>query len=172
MCKDCENYNYFPTMTIGGPSGDYKIQCPVVSCQWAEYRVVSLANSTNADSHIIVSGDDVPKALPFDNTKTLTDQAFIRAQVYYALFASNVTPNARWDRITHSQKYVFIRIDTGATAACYVGIQFRTRYLKVIPGPAETVHPEHEQQINLARAHTVVERLRAAGIPERAIEHA
>ena len=80
-------------------------------------------------------------------------------------------PAAEWDRITHSQKYVFARIDTSGSGAVYIGIQFRVRYLKVIPGPAPTVHPEHEQQYNLARAHTVVERLKAAGIPERAIEN-
>lgn len=171
MCDDCQNYNYFPTLTIGGPSGDYKIQCPVTSCQWAEYRVVTLANSTNADTHVIVSGDDKPIALPFDNTKIITDQNFIRGQVYYCLFASNVSPNARWDRITHSQKYVFVRIDTSGSGAVYVGIQFRARYLKVIPGPAETVHPEHEHQMNLLRSDTIVKRLKAAGIPERAIEN-
>ncbi len=169
MCETCENYNEFPAITIGGPTGDYTLDVPVQSCRWAEYQVASIAAQVAAQ--VVVSGDSKPAALAYDGSKTLSNDTSFVGQAY-TLSANqpSITPNDGWTRITHSQKRVFVRIDgVGAGNSCYVSIRFRARLHKVIPGPAEATHPDLGHQMNIQRAERIKDRVAKtrAGIPER-----
>lgn len=170
MCSECcDQYNIFPSVVIGGTTGDYEIECPVQSCKWAEYRILHIANATTADAQVVVSGDTPPIALPYTGTlKTLTDNTFIRGEAYYCIYEQTTRGAQQWQRITHSQRRVFVRIDNGGVSATYVTLQFRVRVLTNIPGPIEAVpHPDLGQQINIAREKRINDRLVKAGIPER-----
>jgi hypothetical protein len=169
MCDQCcENYNEFPAQIIGGGAGDYFLDCPVLSCKWAEYRVISIANSTLGDAQVTVSGDSTPVTLPYSGTlKTLSDQVFFRGQAYFCTFESGLIAPMPWNRITNSQKRVFARIDLTGGGACYITLQFRVRLLTSIPGPIDATHPDLGHQINIERAERVKKQLNKAGIPER-----
>jgi hypothetical protein len=168
MCDHCGLFNMFPAMVVGGPTGDYFIEVPVESSRWAEYQVVSIANGAQAAT-VVVSGDDKPIALPYDGSKTLSNDAFIRGQCFSVPASTTIRGDTgQWDRITHSQKRVFIRIDSAVDKSTYVTIRFRSRLLTIIPGPTETTHPDLGHQMNIQRANRInehVEKTRA-GIPE------
>ncbi len=167
MCEHCE-YNQFPAITIGGPAGDYSIDCPVLSNRWAEYQVASIASQVAAQ--FVVSGDSKPAAMVYDGSKTLTGDTSIVGQVY-TLSANqpSIVPGDGWERITHSQKRVFVRIDVAGGNSAYITIRFRAKLLTVIPGPAETVHPDLGHQMNIQRSENIKNHLKKtrAGIPEK-----
>jgi len=172
MCDDCcPYYQTFPAFTFGGVGGDYFVTCPVTSCKWAEYRILSISTGYNSSSRAFISGDSPPTSLiAFPATDSYTDNQVIPAMVFRVSNNAQPSVNTPWQRITHSQKRVFAHID--ATEACYIIIQFRARILDIIPGPAQSIHPDLGQQMNIQRAERIESRLARAGIPERAIEHA
>lgn len=162
MCisNDEQLYQEFPAITIGGPSGDYFATAPVTSCRWAEYAVVAIANGDGGTGSVVVSGDSAPKALVYDGSKTLNDDNFVRGRAYRVAATTSTPCDADdYERITHSQKRVFVRIDAGNSSSLYVTLRFRVRILDRIPGPSTTVHPDHAHQLNIARANATRERL-------------
>lgn len=170
MCENCcDNYNIFPSMIIGGGAGDYEVETPVRSCRWAEYRVLLVANSAGGAAQVTVSGDAPPISLPYSGTlKTLTDDVFFRGEAYSLLAGDTVRGAERWQRITHSQKRFFARIDSTGNGATYITVQFRARVLTTIPGPIEaTTHPDLGHQVNVMREKRINDRLLKAGIPEK-----
>jgi len=169
MCDHCGLYNEFPPIVIGGPGGDYQVACPVLSCKYAEYRVLTVTCGDGGAANIVITGDDKPIALPYDASKTLNDDTFIRGQAYRISKSNTTVIFSPWARITHSQKRIFARIDT--FDSCYITLQFRVRLLDVIPAPSETIHPDLGHQMNIDRSERIELKLARAGIPERAIEH-
>lgn len=170
MCENCcDQYNIFPALIIGGGPGDYEVEVPVQSCKWAEYRILQIANSAGGAAQVTVSGDTAPISLPYSGTlKTLTDNVFFRGEAYSILAGDTVMGSGRWQRITHSQRRLFARIDSTGSGATYLTVQFRARVLDTIPAPIEAVaHPDLGQQINVVRAKRTNDRLKSAGIPER-----
>lgn len=173
MCKCSDDFNYFPPITVGGPTGDYYITTPVTSARWTEYAIVSVANGDGGSASIFITGDDKPLQLAYDGTKTLTADTFIQGiAVRVASTTTTSFDSDAWFRVTHSQKRVFIRIDAGSSSSCYVTLRFRDKLVTVVPGPAVTVHPDHQQQLNIARAEKTTERLKQLGIPAYAQEGA
>lgn len=168
MGQECDHeYNQFPAITIGGPTGDYELPAPVMSCRWMEYQVVSIAAQVAAQ--IFITGDTKAATLVYDGSKVLSKDTSIVGTAYTV--SSNqpsITPSDGWERITNSQNKVFARIDgVGAGASCYITIRFRAKLLTVIPGPAETTHPDLGHQMNIQRSKNIKDRLAKAGIPER-----
>lgn len=173
MGQDCDHdYNQFPAITIGGPAGDYFIDCPVPSARWAEYQVASIAAQVAAQ--IVVSGASKPSSLVYDGSKTLSGDtnsgasaAFVGQAYTVSANQPSITPSDGWERITHSQRRVFVRIDVANGNSCYVTIRFRTKLLTIIPGPTPTTHPDLGHQMNIQRSKNIKDRLAKAGIPER-----
>lgn len=161
-----DDYNYFSPLTIGGPTGNYILACPVTSCRWAEYKITAVANGDGGSASVFVTGDnDTPSQVLYDGTKTLTDDAFLRGVPIRVASTVTLLSHGQWTRITHSQKRVFVRIDAGNNSSCYVSIQFRVKPITVVPGLPVTVHPDHAVQLNIARAETTLKRLDRMGIP-------
>lgn len=170
MCENCcDEYNIFPAMIIGGGPGDYEVDVPVQSCKWAEYRVLQIANSSGGGAQVTVSGDSAPPTIPYTGTlKTLTDQVYFRGEAYSILQGDSVQGAQKWERITHSQRRFFARIDSTGNGATYITVQFRARVLDHIPAPIEAApHPDLGHQVNITRAKRTNDRLKLAGIPER-----
>ncbi len=167
------DYNVFPSMTIGGPTGDYFLECPVTSGRWVEYKVVQVVNGSGDIASIVISGDSVPVALAYDGSRLLSNDVSIRGQAYRVPINSTLVGQCHnWDRVTHSQKRVYIRIDgPGAAASAFVTIKFRVKLLTIIPGPTETTHPDLGHQLNIQRAENIRAHLDKngtgqAGIPQ------
>ena len=170
MCQECENYSYLPPMMIGGPTGDYFVECPTQSCRWAEYAVISAHCDTSCD--VVINGDSPPAKLTFDGSVTLNGDAYAPVITLGLSGLQAVTMDADvFYRVTNSQKRLFIRIDTAqGSHAAFVSIRFRVRLLTVVPGPSLTVHPDNAEQIHFAREEKTRQRLAAAGIPGYALE--
>lgn len=160
----------FPSRVIGGSSGDYSLQIDVPPNRYAEFLIVNIANGDAGASKVIVSGQSKEAARAFNwvGGVTLNDDNHAMALAFSLGASANAfAPMLGWEKITHSQKRVFVRIDTVASNSVFVTVRFRMRELEIIPGPSHTVHPDHMQQMNIARAEAVRQRL---GI-EREIEH-
>lgn len=171
MCDHCGLYNEFPVMCFGGPTGDYQIACPVLSSKYVEYRVLSIACGDGGASNVFITGDsDKPIQAVYDGSKILNDDAFHRGMAFRVPKTATTLIDSPWIRITHSQRRVFARIDSFDST--YINLQFRARILDIIPGPADSIHPDLGQQMNIQRSERIESRLARAGIPERAIEHA
>lgn len=154
MCgNETPNYNLFPSQTIGGPPGLYKMRCPVPSKELAEFCVVSISNFLTNPSTILVSGTDQPPIIDTTGTTTFDDTSFQRCQLYSLAVSSSVTPNEQWDIITSPQGYIFVRIIGGACS--FVTIKFREKILRAIPAPARTVNPNESEQYHQERAKRV-----------------
>jgi hypothetical protein len=100
---------------------------------------------------------------------TLSDQS-IPLGVFLQVNANETLMcNPTWERVTNSQKRVFIRIDNNAAGgySTYIVIRFRVRLLAVVPGVVPTVHAELEHQANLQRGDIIKDRLDQAGIPKQ-----
>jgi hypothetical protein len=170
MCENCcDQYNVFPSIIFGGGPGDYEVEVPVQSCKWAEYRILQIANSTSGDAQVTVSGDSPPPTIPYAAPlKTLNDNVFFRGETYQCVFEQTTHGSKIWQRITHSQRRLFARIDSTGGGATYITVQFRVRVLDKIPAPIEAApHPDLGQQVNITRAKRTNDRLKLAGIPER-----
>jgi hypothetical protein len=171
MCKGSDDFNYFPPITVGGPTGDYYITTPVTSSRWTEYAIISVANGDGGIASIFLTGDDKPSQLVYDGSKILSADAFVPGvAIRVASTTTTSFDSDAWFRVTHSQKRVFIRIDAGASSSCYVTLRFRDKLVTVVPGPSVTVHPDHQQQLNIARSEKTKERLSKLGIPAYAQE--
>jgi hypothetical protein len=169
MCDDCcDSYNTFPSIIFGGGAGDYEVEVPVRSCKWAEYRIIAIANSSGGAAQVTVSGDNPPITLPYTGTlKTLTDDVFFRGEAFFVPSGATVIGNGVWERITHSQRRLFARVDSTGNGATYITAQFRAKVLTNIPAPIEQTHPDLGHQINIAREKRIKDNLERAGIPER-----
>ena len=169
-------YIYLPVLTVGGPAGDYEVHCPIKSCQWAEFAVDMVTNGDVGTGTAVVSGDAQPLSgtIKYDGTVTINGSANNNAAVHGLLFRIPLTTtqviNSSYERITNSEKKVFLRLDPASSCSMYVAIRFRIMPLKVIPGPSHEVHPDHMDEMNRARSDKTKERLGAMGIPAYAQE--
>lgn len=167
---------FIAPITIGGPTGNYMIECPILSCRYAEYSVVGVASS--AATTFLVSGDNMPVAqLDYTGVKALgqigNTEGVWQSGIAIVTNANNLSYAYSADaffRITHSQKRVFVRIDTTGGQSGYITIMFRVWPLTVIPGPAPTAHPNESHLVNVARSEMTRARLAQMGIPNFALE--
>lgn len=165
-----EEYNYFPPITIGGPTGNYFVDCPVQSGRWAEYAIVSLHSDTSCD--FVVSGDSAPQDLDFTGATTLSADAYVSG-VTCGTATTRESVSFQGDvfyRITHSQKRVFVRVNVASGHAGYITIRFRVKLISIIPSPSPTVHPDAMQNMNIAREQSIKSRMNKMGIPSQDIE--
>lgn len=165
--EQSDHYNYFPAMTIGGPTGDYEIISPVPSGRWAEYSIVAIANGDTGSSSVFVSGRSAPVQLLYNGSQTMNKDAFvpgIAARV--AATTTSYPALADFEKVTHSQQKVFVRIDVTGGGSCFVTLKFREKLHTVIPGPTPaTSHSDHGHQMNIARSEKTSERLQKMGVP-------
>ena len=167
-----DGYTYFPPVTIGGLTGDYFVQCPITSCEWAEFAVDTVTNGDGGTGAIVISSTLPPVALDYTgiSTSKLNDQAVYHGWPVRIPATTTQYINSDYERIMHSQKRVFVRIDAAASTSMYVTLRFRVKRLQIVPGPSPTVHPDHMHNINQARHEATTERLKAAGVPGYADE--
>jgi len=166
MCSD-PTYEEKPALTIGGPSGDYFVTCPTTSCKWAEYAIDSVVNGDGGTGAVVVSGNSKPSALDYTGLaqNTFSDDALIKGVPIRVPATVTQVINSSWERITNSQKRVFVRIDAAASTSMFVTIRFRIKVLDIIPGPTQTGHADAMQEMNEARAEMTMKRLQTMGIP-------
>ena len=161
MC-DCDDVEYteFPSRIIGGPTGNYELAIDVPSNQWGEFLVVNIGNGAGI-ANVVISGNSptAVRTLDYSGATTLNkDNSMQGIALTAAANTSIFAPMIFWERIQHSQKKVFVRIDVTA-GACFLTIRFRIAKLKIIPGPAVTGDPNHMADTNAARAEATRQRL-------------
>lgn len=175
MCHD-PSYEEFPPITIGGPTGDYFITAPVVSCRWAEFAVDLVVNGDGGTGAVVISGSvgggNPPKALDYTGSAAIkfSDDAYLKGWPIRIPATTTQLVNSSWERITNSQKRVYLRIDAAASTSIYITLRFRVKVLSHIPGPSHEIHPDYEDVLNAARSETTRQRLRDMGIPGYAEE--
>lgn len=157
-----DKYTEFPAITIGGGTGDYFVQCPTTSCQWAEYAIDTVVNGDGGTGAFVVSGDSKPSALDYTGiaANKMTDGAFLRAVPIRIPATSTQYVNSSYERILNTEKKVYVRIDAASNTSMFITLRFRIRkidYVQAHMGP--TVHPNQQQQMNEARADVIRERL-------------
>lgn len=160
MCAHEELYEYFPAVTIGGPTGDYFIPTPTSSNRWTEFAIVAVTNGDVGSGSVIISGNSKPVKLLTDGSVTLNNDNVVKG-ITYRLAASASTSGGGdvYERVTNSERKVFIRIDAAASNSIFVSLRFRNRLITRIPGPQHTVHPNNMQDLNNARADATRQRL-------------
>jgi hypothetical protein len=164
-----------PPRTIGGATGNYVLNSEITSNRWVEFAVDSIANGDVGTSTVFISGD-APMGAALDytglannsygiqtSTSTTKDSA-VRGTPYRIPATSTIIINGPWQRITNSEDKVYIRIDAGTNNSCYVTISERIKELVTVPGIALTVHPDHSQQMNIARADAITSRIGATPV--------
>jgi hypothetical protein len=171
MCQD-NSFEESPAITIGGATGDYFVIAPIVNGRWAEYCIDTIVNGDGGTGAIVVSGNTIPKALDYTGiaANKMSNDAFLKGVPYRIPATTTQQMNSSWERITNSEKKVFIRIDAASSTSMFVTLRFRSKVLGTVPGPSHEVHPDYMQEMNKARAETTKQRLKDMGIPAYAEE--
>lgn len=168
-----QGYTETPALTIGGPTGNYFIECPIESNQWAEYAIDSIVNGDGGTGAVVVSTQNSnPSAIDYTGlaANKFTDDAVYKG-VLYRIPATTTQPiNGAWERIVNSQKRVFFRIDAASSTSLYVTLRFRIKDLATIPAPSEAGHHDAMERMNQDREQRVKERLGQMQIPAYADE--
>lgn len=167
-----EGYLYFPPITIGGASGDYVTTCPVMSCEEAEFEILSVATTDTATPMVLVTGDSKPKQLPYDGSIQIglisgTDggsQAFPGVAMAWGGANIPAPPVGEFFPITDSQRRIFARIDCAGGKSVYVSLRYRVRPIRSVVDRVET--HDTERSYNAASAE-VVRHLNAETIQKR-----
>ncbi|HVB23614.1 MAG TPA: hypothetical protein VNG51_16875 [Ktedonobacteraceae bacterium] len=165
-------YTNLPARTIGGASGDYSLICDITSNQWAEYAIDCVVNGDGGTGAVVVSANGKPSALDYTgiSTNKMDVDAVLKGWPIRIPATSTMMINSSYERIPGSTGKLYIRIDAAASTSLFVVIRFRIAELQIIPGPSVEVHPDHEQQLNIARSETTTQRLAKMGIPVKAQE--
>jgi hypothetical protein len=152
-------YVTFPAVTIGGGTGNYEIACDVSNGQWAEYAVITVTNGVvSGQASALVNGNSrasIPSALNYvagAGTSLNKDNSVKGTNYVVNNTLQCLTPPLRWERITNSERRVFVRIDAQASCSAYVSLMFRIAVLKIVPSMPVTVHPSEMDRLNDARA--------------------
>jgi hypothetical protein len=171
MC-DSEGYTEFPPYTIGGGTGDYFIQCPIVSCQWAEYSIDSIVNGDGGTGAFVVSSERPPVAMDYTGAAAnkMSDNASLQGVPLRLAQTTMSGIKSPWTRIVNSQKRVFVRIDAAASTSMFITVRFRIRDLAIIPSPSAAGHHDAMDLVNQDREMRIKERLGQMGIPAYAQE--
>jgi hypothetical protein len=177
MCAGTDpTYEEFPPVTIGGPTGNYFITSPIVSCRWAEFCVDLIVNGDGGTGAVVISGSVgggfPPAALDYTGiaTNKFSDDAIFKGWPIRVPATSTTMINSSWERITNSQKRIHVRIDAAASTSLYLTLRFRVKVLERLPGPSHEVHPDYWENMNKAREHMTTQRLKDMGIPGFAAE--
>ena len=153
MCND-NQYNVFPSVSIGGPPGTYQLRVPVTSNLQVEFTPV-VASATGAAGIILLSGVDTPPAIDTSGATTYNDTSYLRTLAFAIPLNDTATFNEIWEQVSNTQGYIFMRI-IGATFAI-VTIKFRVKILAKVPAPFRTVDPELTEQYHYLRADRIRE---------------
>lgn len=171
MCDHPETDNPFPSVTIGGPPGDYLLPPPVTSNQFIEYQVISVACSGTNPGVVQVSGVTKPQTLDTSGNSTYNGEnnnASIRSHVITVAPNSYIPVDGPWEQVSSPNMHVFIRID-GATAA-FVTIKQRAKLLLKVPQPFVTVPRDEPEAMNVAREERILQSV--LGSEGRELEYA
>jgi hypothetical protein len=158
MCEHEDIYNPFPSVTIGGPPGDYLLPPPVTSNQYMEFKIVTFGSFGAAAGIVQVSG--VSKPFPLDTSGVTTyngenNNNSIRAIVLSVGPTSTPPFDGEWEQISSPNMHIFVRID-GATAA-FVTIKQRAKVLVTVPAPFVTVPHQVPETMNVAREERILQ---------------
>jgi hypothetical protein len=151
MC-DCHDYNPFPSVTIGGPPGDYVLPAPVTSNEFFEFQIVSVAVVGVNPGVVLVSGVREQKAIDTSGASTYNGEnnnTSIRAHVIPVAPNSFLPVLGPWEQVASPNRHLFVRID--GVIAAFVTIKMRDKILRAIPAPFITNHPQLPQETHLER---------------------
>jgi len=164
-------YQELPPITIGGEPGSYEVPCPIASCRWAEFAIDSVVNGDAGTAALFVTGNSAPGfEMNYAGVNSLSNDEYVYGTPIRVPATTTLPINGDYQRITNSERKVFVRIDGTAGGSTYVTLRFRARILERIPGPSKEVHPDHAHELNKLRADNVNQRLAELGIPKYANE--
>lgn len=158
--EDKLDYIYFPTQSVGGPTGNYILRCPIPSdAAYAEFCIISFTDAGTAAMTATISGvGPQPDPNMTGTSQALTDQGFLYATILRQNTNGSITPTESWERVANPLGVCFITLGAGGVGspvAGYVSIKFRVKVLNRVPKPAVTVHPTEESQYNHERARNL-----------------
>lgn len=156
MCDCKQEYNKFPSVTIGGPPGDYVLPPPITSNDHVEFQVVGVASVGAPAGVVQISGIRELKALDTTGGSTYQGEnpgTFIRAHVVPLPGNTYIPVVGPWEQVASPNAHIFIRID-GSTAA-FVTIKQRVKILQKVPAPFVTNHPHEPQETHLERERRI-----------------
>lgn len=170
-CPSCHfDWLELPSVTIGGGSGDYFIDCPISSHDEVQFRVTALSNfDASALASAVVSGTAAPGTPPTSSQTTVNGASALQGIVYGIPPSAHATITPTYEHMQNPQRRVFIRIDTSGSGQVYVSIQFRLHaHMKGAPHAVHIVNdPEHEDLINQQRESQIMDKLGYIKHPER-----
>ncbi len=162
-------YIEFPSRIVGGAAGFYEIECDVESGMWAEYLIVAISNGAVAGQAAgIINGNSRESLKSFTSGlnyvggagTALNKDNGVKGMAFTMVASTSIfAPMTYWERITNSERRVFMRLDPQASSSMYVSIRFRIAVLKAVPELPVTVHHEQPEILNAARADAVRQRL-------------
>ena len=161
MCDCQDSYNEYPSVSIGGPPGDYTLVSPISSCEWLEYQVVSVCSFGVNPGTVLVSGFSGPKPIDGSGASTYNGfgnggpATFINAHVIPINPNQFIPTLGPWERVSNQNLHVKIRID--GVIAAFVTIRMRSKIIKVIPAPFRTVDPDRPEDMSVAREEQILQ---------------
>jgi len=170
-CPTCHfDWLEIPSVSIGGGSGDYFVDCPITSHDVVEYRITALSNfDTSVIASVSISGLAAPLTPPTSTQTTVNSSNAFQGIIYGVPPVAHATIMPTYEHLTNDARRVYIRIDTSGTGQVYVSVQFRLH--AHMQGAPHAVHvvtdPEHEDLINQARERQAVDKLGYINHPER-----
>jgi hypothetical protein len=170
-----DGYLYFPPITIGGATGNYVTQCPLVGCEEAEYEILSYSTTDTGSPMLLISGDQKFSQLVYDGSQQIgllngTDNGAQNVPAIAAAWSGASIPTppvSEFFPITDSQNRIFVRVDCAGGKSLYVSLRYRIRPIRTVVAEVATVHHDREREHNLARAERAHEQLAAKTIQQR-----
>lgn len=153
MCENCgDKFIESPSITIGGPPGDYQILSFSPASDHAEYQIVSVSSSGVSPGVVVVSGITAPKAGAVDTSGATTyngvnNDTAIRGHVIPIGPNVYIPIDGPWERIASENQQLFVRID--GVVAAFVTIKRRIKLIVKVPAPFTTVNPYEERLHNV-----------------------
>lgn len=173
MCKHCgTEYIEAPSITIGGPPGDYQIPSFSPASDHQEYQVVSVSSSGVNPGVVVVSGISAPKAGAVD-TSGVTTYNGVNQNTMILGHVIPIGPNTfipvlgPWERVASENQQLFVRIDS--VVAAFVTIKRRIKLIVKVPAPFTTVNP-YEERLHAVEAREAFNEARTQRIKEAVLE--
>jgi hypothetical protein len=159
---DSEYFDFqeFPTITVGGPPGDYIARVPVPSNEEADFMIISATDGAANAARILINSSQAtypaaPQYPDYSGASIYSDRQAINGITLIVGINNTTFPNPVWERIQNQIGEVYVHIYQ-ATAA-FVSIKFRVKILKKIPAPFRTVGPEDERIVHAMREKKIQE---------------
>src|SRR6266568_9560153 len=146
-------YQYFPSVTIGGPPGQYVLKTPLPSNGGIEFCIVTFSCLAAGPGSAIVSGVDQQSTVDTSGASKYSDNTFLRGIFVTAPTNTTIPGVEIWEKVANQIGTVFI-LTTGGTAS-FITIKFRIKVLHRIPEPFQTVPVDNPQLYHEERARRV-----------------